>query len=188
LKTKLGEISEVQSGIYANTVNNGNVIYLHARHFDEKGNLVAELNPDLHLDDIAPNHLLIPGDILFAAKGQKNFATVFEPHNPPSVASTSFFVIRLTDNEILPGYIAWFLNQPKSKTLLKETAKGTSIPSIRKPDLQNLPVDIPSLEKQQLILQIAGLMVKEEELRIAIKLKRKQLTELQIINTILKLK
>ena len=114
---------------------------------------------------ILKKHLLIDGDVLFAAKGTKNFAAVFENHNEPSVASTSFFVIRPTNEKVLPQYLAWFLNNHTTQTLLKSQAIGTSIPSISKQVLENLEITVPGLETQKAILQITKLRNKEKSLK-----------------------
>jgi len=73
LKTKLQNICSIQSGIYVKPDFSGEVVYLQANHFDENGNLSSALIPNLFLTNQTKHHLLQPGDILFAAKGNKNF-------------------------------------------------------------------------------------------------------------------
>src|SRR5690606_7597555 len=102
--------------------------------------LHAALHPDLMAENISQKHLLTPGDVLFAAKGSKNFAAVYEEHNPPAVASTSFFVIQLTVDSVHPAYLAWLLNSTAVQTLLKSQAIGTSLPSISKEVLMSLEI------------------------------------------------
>jgi len=116
-------------------------------------------------DGISEKHLLKDGDVLFAAKGTKNFAAVFENHNEPSVASTSFFVIRPTNKKVLPKYLAWVLNSHTILTLLKGQAIGTSIPSISKQVLENLEIAVPSIETQKAIVEISKLRHKEKSLK-----------------------
>ena len=160
------------------------MVYLQAKHFDVNGQLLAALHPDLMADGISEKHLLKDGDVLFAAKGTKNFAAVYENQNPAAVASTSFFVLRPTDKIILTEYLAWFLNHPNTQNILKDNARGTAIPSIRKTVLENLEISIPTIEKQRVVIQLSALSKKEKELRMAILQKRKQLIEQQIINAI----
>ncbi|MDY0102561.1 MAG: restriction endonuclease subunit S, partial [Lentimicrobium sp.] len=146
--------------------------------------LLGELHPDLLANSISEKHFLKDGDVLFAAKGTKNFATVYESQNPAAVASTSFFVLRLSNNKILPEYLSWFLNHPETQKLIKDKARGTAIPSIRKSVLEELEISIPSLEKQRTVIQLSALVQKENELRMSILQKRKQFIEQQIINAI----
>ena len=184
MKTDLKHITSIQTGLFAKPIAKGDIVYLQAKHFDENGMLLSTLYPDLLFEGISDKHLLKNGDVLFAAKGSKNFATVFEKHNAPSVASTSFFVFRITNKIILPQFLAWFLNHPSTQDILKRTARGTSIPSIRKTVLEDIEITIPSMETQQAILKITHLRNTEKKLKKEIEtLREKQIQQL-IINSI----
>jgi len=184
LKTIIKDIVNIQTGLFAKPGIIGKFIYLQSKHFDEYGQLSASLHPDLLAEGISEKHLLKDGDVLFAAKGTKNFATVFENHNEPSVASTSFFVLRQNDEVLLPQYLAWFLNNQTTQTFLKGKAIGTSIPSISKQVLENLEIAVPSIETQRVILQITNLRNKEKSLKQNIEMLREKQVQQQIINAI----
>lgn len=184
MKTLLKNIATIQTGIFAKPAHNGDIVYLQARHFDENGLLLGELHPDLMADDISDKHLLKTGDVLFAAKGTKNFAVSFEDHFPVSVASTSFFVIRLQNEIVLPQYLAWYLNNPDSQQFLKNFARGTSIASISKAVLDELEIFIPDLKTQELILKITRLRNTEKILKQKIDILREKLIQQLIINAI----
>jgi len=184
LKTLVKNITNIQTGLFAKPAGIGNVVYLQSKHFDENGQLHAVLHPDLVAEGISDKHLLKDGDVLFAAKGTKNFAAVFENHNEASVASTSFFVLRPTDHNVLPQYLAWFLNRNSTQSLLKGQAIGTSMPSISKQVLENLEIEVPSIETQKVILKITKLRNEEKALKLKIEtLREKQIQQL-IINVI----
>ena len=138
-------------------------------------------------DKLTEKHLLNHGDILFAAKGSKNFAALYESKNQPAVASTSFFVIRLGDkfrNKILPDFLVWLINHPHSQKFLKGKAIGTSMVSISKSVLEDLEIYIPDMLTQKTILKITQLRNKERSLKQKIDfLKEKQIQQ-QIINAI----
>lgn len=165
MKTIIKDIAHIQTGLFAKPSGMGELVYLQSKHFDENGQLHVVLHPDLLAGGISEKHLLQDGDVLFAAKGTKNFAAVFENHNEPAVASTSFFVIRPTDEKVLPNYLAWFLNNHNTQTQLKAQAIGTSIPSISKQVIENLEITLPSIETQKAILQIAKLRNQEKSLK-----------------------
>lgn len=184
MKTLIKDITNIQTGLFAKPTGIGELVYLQSKHFDEFGQLHSVLHPDLPAEGISEKHLLKDGDVLFAAKGTKNFAAVFENHNEPSVASTSFFVIRPTYNKVLPQFLAWFLNNHTTQTLLKGQAIGTSIPSISKQVLENLEITIPSIETQQAILQITKLRNREKSLKQKIETLREKQIQQQIINAI----
>ena len=184
MKTLIKSITNIQTGLFAKPAGVGEVVYLQSKNFDEYGQLHSELHPDLVADGISEKHLLKDGDVLFAAKGTKNFATVFENHNEPSVASTSFFVIRPTDNKVLPQFLAWFLNNHTTQTLLKGQAIGTSIPSISKQVLENLEIPVPDIKTQKAIVEISKLRNNEKSLKQKIEALREKQIQQQIINAI----
>ena len=187
LKTPLKQIATIQTGTFAKTVSQGEIVYLQAKHFNEYGQLNSVLQPDLKANNSTQKHLLKDGDVLFAAKGTKNFAAWYESQNQPAVASTTFFVIHLQEdfiNKILPEFLVWFINHPSSQKFLKERAIGTSIVSISKSVLEELEISIPDLQTQKVILEITQLRNKEKLLRNKIEDLREKQIQQQIINGI----
>ena len=182
MKTKIKHIATIQTGVFAKPITDGKIVYLQAKHFDIDGNLTNTLYPDLSNNSKIEKHILYSDDILFAAKGTKNFAACYESINIPAVASTSFFVIRLKDSNILPQYLKWYLNHPDTKSFLKSKAKGTSIASISKVVLQELELNIPSLQKQNMILQIDELFRKKKKLKHKIEQLQEKQIQHQLIN------
>ncbi len=145
------------------------------------------MEPNLKTDHITGKHFLKDGDILFAAKGTKNFAAWYETKNEPAVASTSFFVIRLQKNfykKILPEFLVWFINHPVSQKFLKGKAIGTSMVSISKAVLGELEISIPFIKTQKAILKINNLYKEEKKLKQQIESLREQQIQQQIINSI----
>ena len=184
MKAILSHIATIQTGVFSKSVAKGDVVYLQARHFDESGELTSALHPDLQTSKTTEKHLLQPGDVLFAAKGTKNFAAVYESQNPAAVASTTFFVIRLLDKTILPAYLAWMLNNPAAQKVLKGSAIGSAMVSISKAVLEALEITVPSIKQQQIILEIARLSKKENSLLLQLAELRQQYVQHQIIKAI----
>jgi len=176
LQILLKHIANIQTGIFAKSEPQGDIVYLQAKHFDEEGLLHSSLHRELKQDIFISRHLLQPGDVLFAAKGTKNFAAIYEKRNDPAVASTSFFVIRLFEKNILPEFLVWYLNYPSTQRILKGKAIGTSIASISKTVLEELEISIPDIETQKSILKITELRNAEKKLKQQIEtLKEKQI-------------
>ncbi len=173
---RLEEVAIVNTGIYAQPYPNGDIVYLQVKYFSEDGQIVQELHQELKKEEINEKHLLKNGDVLFASKGSKNFATVYSDRYGISVASTAFMVIKLKPGaQILPDYLAWFLNHPDNLNSLKDKATGTGMPSITKNALQEIELYIPSIEKQRLILKIYETGKRKDELL-------KKLTQLNQLN------
>jgi hypothetical protein len=187
LNTILKYIANVQTGIYAQTSLAGNVVYLQAKHFDENGSLLDSLVPELPLNSQTEKHLLNEGDVLFAAKGTKNFATKHEGKNGKCVASSTFLVLRLKEefqNRILSDFLVWYMNHPKTQEWIKAKARGSSIPSISKEDLLELEITLPPLEKQKVIVKINNLQKTEQNLVKKIQLLKEQYIQHQLYKAI----
>ncbi|MPM20296.1 hypothetical protein SDC9_66725 [bioreactor metagenome] len=186
MRTDLIHLTTIQTGVFARPGPSGNIIYLQVRHFAENGDLSSELHPDIYSEDINSRHVLAEGDILFAAKGAKNFASVFTSKKP-AVASTSFFILRISNSwkgKILPHFLAWYLNQSSVISDLKMQAIGSAMPSISKGVLQSIEVSVPNLTAQKKILKISELRKREKELKSRIETLRDKIIEQTILKTL----
>lgn len=187
MRVALKQIAYIKTGVFAKPVNEGEIVYLQSKHFDENGILRSSLYPDLKADGISEKHLLQNGDIIFATKGTKNFAALYESKNKPAVASTSFFVIRLNgdfQDKALPEYLTWYLNRASTQNYLKSKAVGSSIVSISKSVLDELEISIPDLNTQKAILKIINLKNAEKKLQQQIEFLREEQIQQQIINAL----
>lgn len=168
METELRNIAIIQTGYFAKPSMGGDYVYLQVKHFDENGQFINSLHPDLSKNNIPDKHILKKDDVLFAAKGNKNFAVCYKL-SLLALASTSFFVVRLHDKRVLPEFLAWFLNHPNTQKVLKGKAIGTAISSISKSVLETLEIPIPEMQTQQTILKIAQLQNKKNILQDRIK-------------------
>jgi len=164
---KLSTFARIQTGVYAKTNPHGEWVYLQSRHFDESGNLREKLDTELLVDSKMSKHLLAEGDVLFMAKGSRNLASIFSGANIKAVPSSSYLVVRVLDQfktQIIPEYLQWFINHPRTQERLRSHAKGSGIPSVTLADFAALEVPVPDIETQTRILAIAKLATKEREL------------------------
>lgn len=129
-------------------------------------------------------HLLRPGEILFVAKGTTNVAVCLGADIGPAVAAPAFFVITPTSPEVLPGYLAWFINQKPAQSYLLGLARGTRLPIITKGMIEALEVPIPPPRVQQTIMELDRLARRERELLERIGARRGQLIELTTLNAL----
>ena len=81
-----------------------------------------------------------------------------------AVAAPHFFVIRLSSNDVLPGYLAWFLNQHPCQSYLEQNAEGTLTKSIRRSVLEDVTVALPELAKQCAIIDLANTLGQEKKI------------------------
>lgn len=112
---------------------------LSSHYFTKKGNILFRLNypySAVYIDETKAG-LLIP---------------------------SSFAVIDVRVDFILPEYVAWYLNTAPVKKELERGQSGTRIPSTNKATLSAIPIETMPLEKQRSIIQLNKLHLKETQL------------------------
>lgn len=185
MQTKLSNIAEFQSGIYEKPDINANTLYLHAVHFTRSGLFDKTVEPQLKLKNKLEKHILKEGNLLFAAKGLNNFAVVYHTNIGQAVASSSFIVIKIREEEkqkIQPDYLAWFITHNNQIKIMHEQQLGTTIPSISMKQLAELEIYIPTVAIQKKIVAIHQLREKEKELTIHIEKRKDKQLQLLLSN------
>lgn len=176
---KLKDIVRIKSGVFAKGDTNPDIYYIQSTDFGVNKEWVKHLKPVLSRTPKLIKHYLNKGDILFAAKGKEFFAVVYDGTYSPAVASTTFLVLQFISSEVLPEYLAWYLNHPKIQNVLWTYAGTTAIPSVNIATLQNIDISIPRFVKQTTILDLYILQKKEKFLQDRIsRLKQDYLNEL----------
>lgn len=180
------DISEIQSGAYLKPAPDPNAYYLLVNDFDNEGNILHTTKPSVVADGKAHNHFLREGDLLFAAKGNKNFCTIIQKeYEAKSIASSSFLVLRIKDKSIVfPEFLCWYLNLSATLQKLSDFAVGTSMPSITKAMLEGVEINLPALDIQKKIVDVAELQKKERLLYEGITFRRKQIIDYKLKNII----
>lgn len=118
---------------------------------------------------------LQPGDILFVARGTRNFAVCVEEVPAPAVCSQYFFLVRVRDPAtLLPQFLAWQINQLPAQRYLGKNAEGTDQLSIRRGVLEALPVAVPPMERQHRLMALANAARHERDLLENLILNREQ--------------
>ena len=114
---------------------------------------------------VGRHYTLEKGDILFIAKGSNNYALEFDFNLSNVIASSAFFVLRPDTATIAPAYLAWYLNQADAQRYLKQNTAGTYIPNINMGTVENMSIQIPSMETQMKIVAIDRLRKRERLLQ-----------------------
>jgi restriction endonuclease S subunit len=123
-----------------------------------------------------PNRYLIqPQDILFVARGYKNIAH-YVPNVPDNLlASTSFYIIRVTSPLLIPAFLGWWLNQAKAQAFFAQFQVRSGFVYMSKKNLNQLQVPLPKLDTQKRIAELQHLWLKEKSLVKEINQRKEQL-------------
>lgn len=98
---------------------------------------------------------LQPGDVIFVARGARNYALCLENVPMPAVCSQYFFLLRIKSTGLLPEFLAWQINRAPAQRYLAKNAEGTDQLSIRRGVLEALPITVPPMEQQHRIVALA---------------------------------
>ncbi len=119
---------------------------------------------------------LKPGDLLFVARGYRHFALYLDEVPGPTVLSPHFFRLTVRENaEVLPGFLAWQMNQEPAQHYFRKSAEGTQVLNIRRQVLEDLPIVVPSRQKQETISRLNTTWRREQRVLKALADNRKRL-------------
>jgi len=108
---------------------------------------------------------LVSGDVLLVARGNHYYAAALEAVPKGSVCGPHLYHLRLgRDGAVLPEFLAWQINEPPIQRLLRQAAEGSNQLSIRRAELEALPISVPSLADQEHIVQLAKTAARERAL------------------------
>ena len=96
------------------------------------------------------------GDVLLVARGSRFYAVVLDEIVKDAVCGPHLCHVRLKRNStVLPRFLAWQINQPPIQRLLRQAAEGSSQLSIRRAELEALPICVPPKAAQERIVRLA---------------------------------
>jgi restriction endonuclease S subunit len=143
----------------------GNGYVIQTRDQNDEGDINWE---QLVLTDVAGRkepEWLKPNDIVFAARGARNLASVVPDINKSIVCSPHYFQIRVTECTLIqPEFLAWQLNQSVAQRYFLQSAEGTAQVSIRRSVLDNTSIIIPPLATQQRMVKMAQHAKQEKQI------------------------
>ena len=122
----------------------------------------------IQLNDIKPEEIIMPGDILFKAKGLNNTAVLIDTIPPNTTVTASCHIIRVTDKNFLPEYVCSWLNSAAAKNHFSKgagQATGVTIANVSKATLESLEIPLIPLKNQKLISNIKECAKQEKEIR-----------------------
>ena len=178
---KLKKIAKIQSGYISrgkiDSRVDGTCLLLQAKDVDAdrlsyRTDALVRFLPKLSGKD----RFLKSDDILFMARGARNFSVLIDKLPDSVLAAACFFVVRIANSEILPEYLCWYLNQSPVEDYLKRfSGRGVHMPVVRRAVLESIDIPLPPIIVQKQVSAINKLVVKEQELFKTLADKRKTL-------------
>lgn len=92
-------------------------------------------------------------DIVISSRGSFK-AGIIKGNIANIIASSSVYVLRIKDKNILPEYLAIYLNSVNGQKKIREKMTGSIIKTILRRDLENLKIPIPIKDIQNKIIDL----------------------------------
>lgn len=111
-----------------------------------------------------------PGSVLLPSRGgyfRASYLISSEASTLPVVASSQFLIIK-PSSAVLPEFLCWSLNQPRTQHHLDEASQGTNIPMLSATMVKQLKLPIPTVETQTKVLRLNQIWEQEQKLTHAL--------------------
>ncbi len=167
ISQKLKNICEIQLGYQFRTRFEhdlaGNYFVIQMKDIKDYSLSTAELLK-VKLPKVKNDYLITQNTILFTPRGYNNNAIFIDEALNDTIASSQFYIIKVSDKNVLPEYLTWYINQSPAQKYFTSNRAGTTIPIINIAQLKELEVKIPDIETQENIVKTYNLACKEKEI------------------------
>lgn len=156
MKHNLVEFTSIRFGVHAKALEQGSMALVPASAIGEHGAIDGS-----HIRRIAPEvvrwqqaDLLQPGDVLLIGKGSANHAVVWPGSLEDTLASNTLYVIRPNPQQVLPEYLAGYLNSTPAQAWFGTHQKTGTVNVLSREALNELLVPVPPLAIQQRMVSL----------------------------------
>lgn len=155
----------------------GSHLILQARDVDGVNLSLRLENPVRFNPHLSPSDwVLRNGDVMFMARGFRNFSVLIKEIPDNVLAAACFFIVRPRTEKVIPEYLSWYLNQPPvERYLQRHIGRGVNMPVVQRAVLEGVDVPLPPLEIQRKVADLNELMGREMDLVVRLAEKRKML-------------
>jgi restriction endonuclease S subunit len=130
---------------------------------------------EMEQSKLKKHHLIKKGDLVFRSRGQITTSAILLKDLGKAVVAAPLLKIRIKKNKlILPEYLNWYINQEDAQRFLTKRSKRTGQKMISKKAIEDLEVNLPDIQMQQHIIELAKLSHLETVLMNKISKKRNQ--------------
>jgi hypothetical protein len=155
---RLADVARISSGYPLRSsvelLEPGDVHFLQIKNLSLETEISWEQVPQVSLPSKREPVWLTNDDVVFTSRGTRTLAYPLAATPKKSVCAPQFFVLSLENpGKILPEFLAWQINQKPAQDYLQRAATGDYIQNIRREVIENLPVVVPPIPQQRLIVK-----------------------------------
>lgn len=183
---RLSDVCSVHSGYTMRgrlePVGVGGVLAIQPSDLDENGTI--DLAGLIRVHAPTGRSEVASGDVLFRSRGNRTFAyAVPDNLTEPAIAVMPLFVIRPHDDRVDSHYLAWIINQSDAQSHFRQSSQGQTIQMVSKRVLEDAPITLPALHRQQQIAATAELANRQLKLESQLVERRYTLLSFQLVDT-----
>jgi restriction endonuclease S subunit len=132
----------------------GDIHFVQIKHTSPDTDIDWAQVPQISLPSKREPVWLTDNDVVFTSRGTRTLAYPLVGTPRKAVCAPQFFVLSVKDTgRLLPEFLAWQINQKPAQDYFQRTATGSYIQNIRREVIENLPIAIPSIQQQRLIVK-----------------------------------
>ena len=179
MKLKIKQLATVQMGYSFRSrleaSRGGKVAVIQMKDLLQDNTVGCKKLVKIEMETVKEHHLAQKGDLVFRSRGQITTAAILLEDPGKAVVAAPMLRIRITKSDkILPEYLNWYISQRDAQIFLASRAKGTVQKMISKQAVEDMEVYLPTLEKQQDIVNLANLSARERAILCILAEKREQ--------------
>ena len=154
----LGEVASVRTATIfreaaPKEAENGNVRALAIKDIVTGWPIEFNSLPLIRVEQNLLSNCLRGGEVLIPSRGDY-YPARYVADDLPNVFPFGQINVIEPYSGISGPYLAWFLNQPRTQQLIAQQLTGSNIKALNKQSLLTLPVQLPSMEVQQMIAHL----------------------------------
>ena len=170
---KLREVCSIQSGLTVKSglfpdLENGTKV-IRLQDVGTTGAIKVDTLRKVRLPVVSERYYLNAGDVVFRSRGNWTTAGYLPDDLTEAVVAVLPVVVLRPDRSIIsPRFLAWELNKKRTQDHFRRIAHSSSVPLIPRTEIENLEVDIPNSDIQDIVADTAELI--EESRRVQMEL------------------
>lgn len=185
LKVTLKDIALIQMGYSfrsrIESMGTGTVAVIQMKDLTDRNRVDSSSLVSVDMEKPREHHLVKLGDLIFRSRGLISTSAILEEDAGIAIVAAPLLRIRVTDHNVLPEYLNWFISQTPAQIFFTSQAKGTTQRMISKAVLEGLEVYVPPVNLQKAIIDIAALSEEEQLIMKNLADKRRQYISTELI-------
>lgn len=115
---------------------------------------IARVSPD-HVDRLA-RHKLQTGDIVYSRRGDVEKCALVRASQSGWLCGTGCLLVRVGGASVDPQFLAYWLSLPSTRAWISAHAVGATMPNLNTELLREVPVRLPTIDRQRAIAATLG--------------------------------